>query len=323
VSKNEHYLLRTEGHEVIPYIIDLMKDLHQNGMKLIIASSSPSEAIQEVLETLYIQEYFDGYVSGMMVENSKPAPDIFLLAAKHLSVEPSECIVIEDSYHGITAAVAANITSIGFINPNSGKQDLSKADMLVEGFDEVDYEFVNRVYQYSHLEPITILSTEHCVLRELSPMDIDGLCNICSKQGIKEYLDDFSTDVPLEKEKHIAYIKSIYHYYGFGLWGVFLKNTNTLIGRCGVELKMLNQDEIYELGYLLDTNYQGHGYAIEFVTATIKYCFEHLEIPRIVAIIDISNNRSLKLAGQVGMHNTGECIRNNRHCNIYEINNKS
>jgi len=312
-------LLREEGHIVIPYIIDLMKNLHENGTKLIIASSSPAAAIEEVMESLQIKRYFQGYVSGSMVAHPKPAPDIFLLAAERLDVKPDECLVIEDSHHGVTAAAAARMACIGFINPNSGNQDLRKADMLVEGFDEVDYPFVNQVYQYSHMEPVSILITEHCIVKEIPLEDYDEMYRICQSPDNRQYIEGFSGNLDEEREKHKTYIENIYHFYGFGLWGIYLKSKQCLIGRCGIEFKQLDGENIYEIGYLLDKKYQGYGYAYEFVSEIIKYCYSELHIHRIVAVIDTDNDRSIHLAERVGMHRYGETFRNNHNCYKYEI----
>lgn len=313
------YLHKTEGHIVVPFITNVMKSLHDNGIKLIIASSSEGPAIEEVIEKLQIEELLKGYVSGCTVSHPKPAPDIFIKAAELLRVSSEECLVIEDSYNGVTAAKAAGMTCIGFVNPGSGNQDLRQADMLVEGFEEVDYEFINSVYCYSHKEPLTILTTEHFIIRELSADDIDELFLICQDPEIREYLDGFCEDLAFEKEKHIAYIDRIYRYYGFGLWGVFTKENNKLIGRCGVEYKTFEGEDVYEIGYLLAKPYQGFGYAKEFVTAVLHYCFTELDIHRIIAVIDKTNLRSKRLAEQIGMHRIGECTRYNRNCDKYEI----
>lgn len=313
------YLLQRDGHTVVPYIIDLMKDLHQNGIKLIIASSSSGEAIEEVMESLNIRKYFEGYISGMNVMHPKPAPDIFLKAADSLGIHPSECVVIEDSYHGVTAARAANMTCIGFINPNSGNQDLSQASFLVEGFDEVDYQFVNRVYQYEHMEPVTVLSTKRCVLRELSFDRFDELFELNKSDGVIQYLKDFTGDYNTEKEKLAAYIQNVYHFYGFGLLGIFLKEQDKLIGRCGIEYKALEGEEVYELGYYLHPDYQGQGLAIEALSSLLPYYFKNFDITRIVAIIHETNLSSIRLAERIGMSRYGVTVRGKDTFIKYEI----
>jgi HAD superfamily hydrolase (TIGR01509 family) len=312
-------LIRSEGYPVIPYITELMWDLHKNGIKLIIASSSSAPAIEGVMNSLGINGIFDGYISGMNMKHPKPAPDIFLAAAKQLGVEPSECLVIEDSCHGVTAAAAAGITSIGFVNPNSGKQDLSKAAMLIEGFEEVDYSFLLRVYQRDHMEPVSILSTNRCILRELSPEDADNLFTICIKPEIRTHLWGFTADPEVEQEKLNAYIKNIYPFYGFGLWGVYRKDGNLLIGRCGIERKEHNKEIVYELGYLIDPDYQRKGYGSEIVTATIDYCLNKLAIPKITAFIAPDNTPSLRLAERAGMKKVGVSIINQKNYYRYEI----
>ncbi|MGB4658844.1 MAG: GNAT family N-acetyltransferase [Mobilitalea sp.] len=318
-NEAKKYLLDKSGYIVIPFIIELMNNLHQHGLKLIIASSSSAQEIEAVMQTLNIKDYFDGYVSGTTVKRPKPAPDIFLEAANRLGIDPNECLIIEDSSHGVSAADSAGITCVGFINPGSGNQDLSKAAFLVEGFEEVDYDFLVQVYQYAHMEPVTILTTDRCIIRELSVDDIDCLYPIYQNPRIKMNLDNVADSIEEEKEKHLAYIKNIYHFYGFGLWGVFLKENGCLLGRCGIELKTLDGEAVYELGYLLNPDYQGYGYAREFVTAIIKYCFTHLEIPRIIAVIDSHNLSSVKLAEMVGMKKIGECVRKDHTFDKYEI----
>ncbi len=317
VAKDQ--LTQTEGYITIPYIVDLMKDLHSHGIKMMIASSSSGTSIQDVMRHLGIEDILDGYISGTTVAHPKPAPDIFLAAASKLGVAPSECLVIEDSYNGVTAAAAAGIPAIGFLNPNSGKQDLSKAAILIEGFDEVDYAFLDKVYQHAYMQPATILTTERLILRELSIEDMDPLNNICSKAGVREYVMDFSDHLIEEKRKHEAYIKNIYHFYGFGLWGVFLKESNQLIGRCGIEYKIVGQEPSYELGYLIDTEYRRMGYAKEAVLATIRYGFQKLGMDKIVTVIDKENYPSRLLAEKIGMSLCGEIMRNQRDYVTYAI----
>lgn len=315
------YLTQTEGHVAIPFIVDLMKDLHSHGIKMIIASSSPGSSIRDVMCQLDIEELFDGYISGTTVAHPKPAPDIFLAAAKQLGVAPHECIVIEDSYNGVTAASAANIPSIGFLNPNSGNQDLSKAAILVEGFEEVDYHFIDMVYQHAYMQPATILTTERLILRELAINDIATLCAICNKPGIREHLSEYSGNLAEEKSKHEAYIKNIYHFYGYGLWGVFLKESDQLIGRCGIECRTLNQEAVYEVGYLIDNDYQGMGYGKEAVSATIHYGFDKLGMDKMIAVINPDNIRSRHLAEKIGMTMHSKVLRGNREYLTYIIDN--
>jgi beta-phosphoglucomutase-like phosphatase (HAD superfamily) len=92
------------------------------------------EHIDNVLQKLDLVHYFSFKVSGADLPKSKPDPMIFRKAAEMIDVTPNSCLVIEDSYNGVTAAKAAGMICIGYKNEHSGNQDLSKADLIIEDF---------------------------------------------------------------------------------------------------------------------------------------------------------------------------------------------
>ncbi|RUS45828.1 HAD family phosphatase [Cohnella sp. AR92] len=124
--------LRTAAIAPIEGIPELISELKQRHLKIGLASSSPIRFIEEVLRKFHLLEDFDCIVSGEEVERGKPEPDVYLEAAKQLGVEPQDCAVLEDSRNGIRAAKAAGMFCIGYANPNSGNQDLSQADRIVQ-----------------------------------------------------------------------------------------------------------------------------------------------------------------------------------------------
>lgn len=117
--------------ELIKYLYDVKK------IKIGLASSSPVHFINNVLRWLDITHYFDAVVSGEIVEKSKPEPDIYLRAAEILNIDPNKCVAIEDAENGIIAASRAGMTTIGYINQNSGNQDLSQADLVIDQMNRV------------------------------------------------------------------------------------------------------------------------------------------------------------------------------------------
>lgn len=121
----------------ISRIPELIVSLVKNGFTLALASSSPRQQIDYILERFGIKDFFWATVSGEDVETGKPDPDIFLKAAGLVGVEPGACLVIEDSYNGVTAAKKAGMKCVGFANPNSGNQDLSNADLIIRSFTEL------------------------------------------------------------------------------------------------------------------------------------------------------------------------------------------
>lgn len=121
---------------------NLIRDLHANGVQLILASSSAKVTISRIFNRFNLYHYFTHIVSGEDFPKSKPHPAIFEYAAS-LSVAPkSQCIVIEDSTNGIRAAKAAGIFCIGYDSEHSKLQDLAEADLVIRHFSELNFERV-------------------------------------------------------------------------------------------------------------------------------------------------------------------------------------
>ncbi len=126
-----------------PGVPELLKDLAQNGAALAVASSNTRENVDFLLDYFGMTHIFGASVSGDDGAACKPAPDIFLLAAKRLGVPPSGCVVIEDAASGLAAAKAAGMRCAAIDNPNSGAQDLSLADLRVPGAYALSYAVLN------------------------------------------------------------------------------------------------------------------------------------------------------------------------------------
>lgn len=109
------YLGQMVPEEIFPGVKSLLKRLREMGIKVAVASSSKNA--ETVLGLLHIQDAFDTVVDGTMVKNAKPDPEIFLLAARNLEVDPAECIVFEDAAAGVEAALAAGMKCIGVGSP--------------------------------------------------------------------------------------------------------------------------------------------------------------------------------------------------------------
>lgn len=130
-----------EGVEPMPGLFELISVLRPLDIKRAVASSGTKVYIKVVLDKLGFSDFFPVVVSGDMVKNGKPGPDIFLKAAELLGVSPSECLVLEDSTMGIEAAKRAGMFCIGVDNSLSPyKQDLSQADLVVNRLDQIDLD---------------------------------------------------------------------------------------------------------------------------------------------------------------------------------------
>jgi HAD superfamily hydrolase (TIGR01509 family) len=131
-----------EALDLLPGVFDLIKDLHSNGIQLVLASSASKETIKRVFDRFELHQYFTHTVSGEDFPQSKPHPAIFLRAAELAGTLVTECIVIEDSTNGIRASKAAGIFCVGYKSANTVPQSLGEADMVINHFDELNAEKV-------------------------------------------------------------------------------------------------------------------------------------------------------------------------------------
>ena len=139
------YLENKEPIKLIPGVKKLIINLKSKGFHIALASSSPHRLINYIMDKTNIDEYFQVKVSGDDVINGKPNPEIFLKTAELMDIKPANCLVIEDSKNGVKAAKQAGMKCIGFRNPDSGNQDLSTSNLIINSFDSFTANLVKKI----------------------------------------------------------------------------------------------------------------------------------------------------------------------------------
>ena len=129
--ENDPNLHLVEGVE------EIIKYFHKKGIMLILASSSAMINIDRVFNRFNLNKYFAVKISGADLKESKPNPEIFNKAAILGNIPKENCVVIEDSDNGITAANDANIFVFGYANKLSEGQTLENADFVINHFSEL------------------------------------------------------------------------------------------------------------------------------------------------------------------------------------------
>ena len=144
-----------------------------------------------------------------------------------------------------------------------------------------------------------ILETERLYLRELQYSDMDSLSKILrDEETMYAYNGAFSEKETSEwLERQLARYKK----YGFGLWAVILKESDEMIGQCGLTMQRWKDRELLEVGYLFNKEYWHKGYAAEAAKACRKYAFETLGANEVCSIIRDTNIPSRKVAERSGM----------------------
>lgn len=207
-----------------------------------------------------------------------------------------ELLIISKNAQILTDAILEGIATIAYQKPGTfadTDKALPAVDMVVEGFEEVDYNFLKRVYQRHHRIPWTIFETERFIVRELDLSDMDALFELYSYDGMTDYMEGL---YPYEEECNYqkAYIENMYRFFGYGMWLVFEKETGKLVGRAGVEHREELEGEL-ELGYAIGIPWQGKGYATEVCEGILKYVRDELGFEEICSLVQPGNEASIHL----------------------------
>ena len=298
-------MIQKQGYpQLVPYVKEMLERFQKAGYSMAVASSSPKSYIEQVTAFWGIDHYFKILVSGEQVKSPKPAPDVFLKAAEILGLSSDECLVIEDSENGCKAAKAAHMTCMAYYNPDSGKQNLNTAAVVVEGFEEIDALFAEKIYCHNHHLPALVCETERLLIKEMEQKDIPRLMEICAQETSQDACEGIAKPLEEELEGFEAYRRYMYELCDMGYWCVIKKDTGEIIGRAGVEPKYWNDSKtVVEMGYVIDEKFRQQGFAYEACKAILKVSeqrgayYLHCRIKR-------DNQPSVELAKKLGFVKT-------------------
>lgn len=198
-----------------------------------------------------------------------------------------------------------NLQDTEYTQEGSDEEGFSKvsenaagAQCVICGFDEINADFIIKMYQRYHHLPWTILSTERLILREMTVDDVDRLYEIYDGEGITDHTEPLYEDRQQEIEYTKDYIKNMYEFCGYGLWLVVEKEGGRVVGRAGITGRE-GYDEA-ELGYVIEKERQRRGYALEACRAVIGYAKDVLEMKGLNCFVRPGNEASVKLCKLLG-----------------------
>lgn len=132
--KNMYYrelLNRLSPADILPGVKHVLEELKKLNIRMAIGSSSRNTLL--ILERIRLGDFFDAVADGNAIKQGKPDPEVFLLAAAMLDIEPQDCVVVEDAQAGIDAAVAAGMKAVGVFYAS----DYPKAHMSVKDMNHI------------------------------------------------------------------------------------------------------------------------------------------------------------------------------------------
>lgn len=143
------------------------------------------------------------------------------------------------------------------------------------------------------------LETPRLYMREMTESDYPALCKMLQDEDVM-----YAYNGAFQQEETKAWLekqRARYQEYGFGLWGVVLKETEEMIGQCGLTMQPWKDRQLLEIGYLLQKAHWHKGYATEAAKACKEYAFTELNANEVCSIIRDTNIPSQKVALRNGM----------------------
>ena len=160
-----------------------------------------------------------------------------------------------------------------------------------------------------------IAETERLIIREMIQSDLGALCKIlCDEEVMRvAYESAFSVE---EAQNWMNRHFKRYEEYGFGLWAIVLKETNEMIGQCGLTIQSWRENEILEIGYLFQKAYWHKGYATEAAIACKEYAFSVLNASSVYSMIRDTHIASQNVAVRNGMKVVDKFTKNFRYVDM-------
>lgn len=204
-----------------------------------------------------------------------------------------------------------------WLNEDSCKENTTGFPYVVEGLEEVDFSYLNKVYERFNKIPWQIAETKRCFIREMEEGDLEALYELYADKEISRYTEDLYEDREKEREYIRSYIENAYMFWGFGTWVVERKKDHKLIGRVGFNLR-----EGYahpELGFIIGTDWQRQGLAYEVCLAALQVGRDEYGFDVVQALVCEENLASIRLCEKLGFSCLKKVTEQEKEYLFYQI----
>ena len=132
--------------EPITGIVKFISDLQIKGVKLGVATSAPKANLELILSKVDIRQKLGSILASEDVKKHKPDPEIYLTSAINLGLSPDQCVVFEDSFSGVSAAINAGMRVVGVLSSHT-KEELPPCDLYVKDYTEMSFEKIKSLFE--------------------------------------------------------------------------------------------------------------------------------------------------------------------------------
>lgn len=189
---------------------------------------------------------------------------------------------------------------LAWLHEDNRDQDFSGVRYACENPEELDFDYLEKVYRRYVGIPWDILTTDRCLVRETSVGDLDAFYEMYAEPSVTQYTEGLYPE-PAQEEAYLQdYTEHMYYFYNYGVWTICEKTTGQVIGRAGFSNREGYKDP--ELGFVIGVPWQRQGYATEVCKALLEYGKEELGFEQVQMLVMPENGVSLRLAGKLGFH---------------------
>ena len=187
---------------------------------------------------------------------------------------------------------------LAWLHEDNRDQDFSGVRYACEHPEELDADYLEKVYRRYVGIPWDILTTDRCLVREACAEDLDALYEIYGDPSVTQYTEGLYPERAQEEAYLKDYTENMYYFYNYGVWTICDKITGQVIGRAGFSNREGYEDP--ELGFVIGVPWQRQGYATEVCRALLEYGKEELGFERVQMLVMPENRVSLHLAEKLG-----------------------
>ena len=210
-----------------------------------------------------------------------------------------ESLILTDDPSCLKKLQAAGFYTAGMHHEGNHDIFFEGAAYVIEEIGEITFSVYDEIYRRLAGLPLMITWTERLLIRESTIEDVAEFYRIYRDPSITKYMEDLFEDPEEEIAYMKEYIRQIYGFYGYGMWTVQLLS-GEVIGRAGLSVR--EGYELPELGFVIDRDCQGQGYAEEACRAVLAYGKKELSFAHVQALVEEENLPSRNLLAKLGFH---------------------
>lgn len=271
---------------------------------LLLLSSDDSSAVIEARRTAADPDYarFHPALAELQAGSGRKEADV--LPEEIRSEGKQGLLILCDDPAAAAWLSSAGWPVAGWLHHGNEGVVFSGVPFVLSEISELEPDTYEKVFERLHGLPWTILTTAHCIVREMTTEDLPALYRLYDDPQARRFLESPAADHAEEKERMETYIQKVYGLYGYGYWAVTEKDTGELIGRVGFEPYRAGRSEV-AFGYLIRADHRRQGLAMEVCSAVLAFARENLDFPGIGARTRQDNLASRALLRKLGFVRAG------------------